>query len=697
MKISRRRSGRHASFAAVAAAILMTVAAAASAASEPAASGVRILNHENLVQISEFSRAGADTTGLQQKALVERLSFQAFGREFAVTLQDNAALLTESARLAQKPGSGTRYTLLKGSLENHPDSWVRLTLIDDPASGPRWLGVIWDGQTWFSIASAQSLAGALVQPLDPNASHVIYRLEDTLIEPGSMSCGTDMEAEPVQSAAMSYQKLVAELQDNALPNAAGATQEILLSAIGDGPFVESFGADSEAALLARFNVVDGIFSEQVGVQIRVSDLRLYQPGDTTFTESESGALLDQLTDLRASTPSLQATGVTHLFTGRDLDGTTVGVAYLDALCSSRYSTGLSEARRNLTSDALIAAHEIGHNFGAPHDGDPDDGCGNTPETFIMAPSGNGSNQFSACSLQQMQPSINAASCITDLSSVDVSVSHQAANSQGLITRSISHTVRVVNSGSQTASNLVLDIVVPAGLEVVSTLPTLGNCAQAAGGVSCSIAALPAGAEANVLFAFSSDVPGNYPIAASVQADGDNSPANNSASASIEAQPAVDLSVEFSGGNVTLIQNASNSAALTVRNSNVLAASAVTVSVSAVAGMTVNSASTPAGSCTIVGGVRADCQIGSLAIGAGVNVNVNVTGTQTGSFDLIATVNSAEADLDDNNNISVKPYTVSAQAPAPAGGGGDGGGGGGSTDLIWLMLALLSGLTPRFRQ
>ncbi|MGB5542130.1 MAG: hypothetical protein WBO15_01915, partial [Gammaproteobacteria bacterium] len=88
MKISRRRSGRHASFAAVAAAILMTVAAAASAASEPAASGVRILNHENLVQISEFSRAGADTTGLQQKALVERLSFQAFGREFAVTLQD---------------------------------------------------------------------------------------------------------------------------------------------------------------------------------------------------------------------------------------------------------------------------------------------------------------------------------------------------------------------------------------------------------------------------------------------------------------------------------------------------------------------------------------------------------------------------------------------------------------------------------
>ena len=682
--------------------MLLAVPAITNAAPPPAAAEVRILNHESLPQILFDNAAGGELSGStsQKAGQAQALRFQAFGREFKLQLQDNATLLTETARQAQKAGSGSRYRLLKGFVENQPGSWVRLTMIEDQGigatnKGVRWTGAIWDGQSFFSIAPAYSLAGALVQPLNPDAAHVIYRLEDTIIEQGSMSCGTAMNAVPERSAASGYLKLVAELQDSAAPDAAGATREILLSAIGDGPFVESFGADSESALLSRFNVVDGIFSEQVGVQIRVSDLRLFQPGDTTFTESESGALLDQLTDLRASTPSLQATGVTHLFTGRNLDGTTVGVAYLDALCNSRYSTGLSEARRNLTSDALIAAHEIGHNFGAPHDGDADDACANTPETFIMAPSGNGSDQFSACSIQQMQPAIAAASCLTAVSSVDVGVGQLSNTSQGLITQSVAYTVRVLNSGSQAASNLVLDIAIPNGLDVLSTAPSLGSCGPAAGGVSCNIASLAAGTDASVLFGLTSDTPGNYPLAATVQADGDQSPANNSSTGSIQMQPAVDLSAEFSGGSVNLIQNASSNAALTVRNSNLFAASAVSVSVSAVAGLTVTSASTPAGSCTIVGGVRADCQISTLASGASANVSVSVSAAQTGSFDLLATVSAAEPDVNSNNNVSTKAYTVSAQTPAPA--AGDGGGGGGSVDLIWLLLALLAGPSSYLRK
>jgi len=154
------------------------------------------------------------------------------------------------------------------------------------------------------------------------------------------------------------------------------------------------------------------------------------------------------------------------------------------------------------------------------------------------------------------------------------------------------------------------------------------------------------------------------------------------------QPAVDLSAEFTGGSVNLIQNASTSAALTVRNSNLFAASAVSVSVSAVAGLTLTSATTPAGNCTIVGGVRADCQISGLATGTSANVSVNISAAQTGTFDLTATVNATEPDVNDNNNISTRSYTVSAQAPAPEAGSG-GGGGGGSIDLIWLLIALLA--------
>ena len=66
--------------------------------------------------------------------------------------------------------------------------------------------------------------------------------------------------------------------------------------------------------------------------------------------------------------------------------------------------------------ALIAAHEIAHVFGAPHDGEEGGACATTTgNQFLMAPRINGSQQFSACSLAQMAPRVQAASCLQKLS------------------------------------------------------------------------------------------------------------------------------------------------------------------------------------------------------------------------------------------------------------------------------------------
>ncbi len=63
-------------------------------------------------------------------------------------------------------------------------------------------------------------------------------------------------------------------------------------------------------------------------------------------------------------------------TGRNLETQTVGIAYISGLCSAEFGTSLSQSGLDTMRAALIAAHEIGHNFGAPHDGEGN--CATTP-------------------------------------------------------------------------------------------------------------------------------------------------------------------------------------------------------------------------------------------------------------------------------------------------------------------------------
>src|SRR5690606_41339473 len=88
----------------------------------------------------------------------------------------------------------------------------------------------------------------------------------------------------------------------------------------------------------------------------------------------------------------------------------------------RYGVSLSEGWRGLMDSALVAAHEIGHNFGAPHDGAEDSPCKSTPGLFLMAPALNGSTTFSDCSRAPMAPKIAAAACVVPARIADMTVS-----------------------------------------------------------------------------------------------------------------------------------------------------------------------------------------------------------------------------------------------------------------------------------
>ena len=401
--------------------------------------GVVVSHYESLHNLT-INRGNSGGMQKLQQAGTSVLSFDALGRTFELQLEPNDRL----TRNAFPGGLPNNTGVYRGRLAGRPDSWARIVISDgDPT------GLIWDGEQMFAIEAPNDSA------LNTN-SPAIYRLADTYIVPGTMGCGTTSEA---GSAAVSYQKLTSEL-DNVISQAPGAMEELNIGMVGDFEFTDSMGSGVDAAILTRMNNVDGIYSDQLGVQITVQTVETFSDSNDPFTTSVPGDLLGELASYRVVTPAQNSQGLTHMFTGRNLDTSTVGIAYRDALCSVRFGVGLSEGRRGATTDSLIAAHEIGHNFGAPHDGESGSACASVSGSFIMAPSQNGSNQFSSCSLDIMRPKADAASCINALPETDVSIGISGQVPNLLLGSTTDLVFDVSNNGTLDATNVEANFTVP---------------------------------------------------------------------------------------------------------------------------------------------------------------------------------------------------------------------------------------------
>ena len=180
--------------------------------------------------------------------------------------------------------------------------------------------------------------------------------------------------------------------------------------IADFEYTSRQGAAVLTRMIDHVNIVDGIFSGQVGVTLVPTDFITFATDSDQFSSSDPSTLLDQLADYRQNSPTVRSRGLAHLLTGRQLDGDVIGIAFLGSLCDQHQGVSLSEASA-FFDNALIMAHEIGHNFGAPHDGQAGSVCESSSPSFLMGPFLGNSSQFSQCSLQQMQPVIAGESIL----------------------------------------------------------------------------------------------------------------------------------------------------------------------------------------------------------------------------------------------------------------------------------------------
>jgi len=131
--------------------------------------------------------------------------------------------------------------------------------------------------------------------------------------------------------------------------------------------------------------------------------------DFSFLAGATKAQLNQFRLFRLKTPELlRPLALVHLFTGSELPENQpdagVGYAYIGSICnSSGYDISVSA---QYYRDIQLAAHEMGHNIGAPHDTDTV-ACKND-SGFLMNPVVNGASSFSSCSLESYEGKVLAA-------------------------------------------------------------------------------------------------------------------------------------------------------------------------------------------------------------------------------------------------------------------------------------------------
>ena len=219
--------------------------------------------------------------------------------------------------------------------------------------------------------------------------HVVYTDRDVI--PSGTTCGTEdgdqMNLSEAETEALSEQ--IAKASNASTASAVSSLQEVQLSLDADFEYFTRFG--STDATLAQIeliiNIVNDQYESEVGMRNTLSRVMIWtNANDDPYTTTNSGNLLDEFRRFYQF-GDVKRVGVNadlcHLFTGKSLDGSTVGVAFLRAACGS-FGYGLSQNLNRLSDMTDLVAHEMGHNWAAEH-------CNCRNNT--MNPSLTGANNF----------------------------------------------------------------------------------------------------------------------------------------------------------------------------------------------------------------------------------------------------------------------------------------------------------------
>lgn len=279
----------------------------------------------------------------------------------------------------------------KGTVLGAPESVVRLSITKD---GVR--GYVRVAEDWTFIRPMPRSAAL------EEGEHMVFTLDDL----GESVVGTCAAVRPLGSEAFVAPGESSPAASSSPDVAAAELGLFELAVDADFEYFVRYGTDSVAEIESVLNEVDGIFQAELGLQIDLVYVNVWEDPSDPYTSTDPGTLLDELRTHWAMNMSTVSRDAVHLMTGKDLDGLTVGLAFLDAVCKS-FGYGLTQDLSPASLVPMVVAHELGHNLGSDHDA-----TGTTPR-YIMYPSISTTNlaEYSAGSKAQISSYLSTVSCV----------------------------------------------------------------------------------------------------------------------------------------------------------------------------------------------------------------------------------------------------------------------------------------------
>ncbi len=345
-----------------------------------------------ITRISAFTQQQIDLPASVDGPVVVTVNLD--GRPYRLDLKPHSVRASDFRVLVQGDDGELREVpaptpcTFRGGVQNQPGSSVAAAIFDGTLRAYIELGP--DGGVYCVQPASEFANGETTHGL-----HVSYRSAD--VAPDRHGCGADDIEQP-------FHGIEHEQDAGGPPAPLGTGHEVCEIAVdADLHFFykcSSSVANTVADVESVYDVVDMVYERDTDINFELTTIVVRSSyGSNPYSmATDAGEVLCEFRNLWNDTPeSFIRRDVAQLFTGKNIDGYTIGLAWIGVVCNVQsyacYSTddiaySIVESKwayQSWDKRIALSAHELGHNWNATHCAggtchimcDTMDGCGGT--------------------------------------------------------------------------------------------------------------------------------------------------------------------------------------------------------------------------------------------------------------------------------------------------------------------------------